>query len=277
MKKVIMKLLGIFLGSFLVAISISLFIIPHGFISGGISGVSLIIFYTTGIPVSVLIYLFNIPIVAMGGKYVGKSFALYSAAGITILAALLQYFKSFPNLFPSLTNDPVLASIFAGILTGVGGGIVFKNGGTLGGTDILAFIVKKKYEISIGDFLLYTNIIIMTLSLFLFNPEIIMYTLISMYIASKVTDAVQDGINTKTSVMIISEHYDAIAQAILMGLKRGVTFLHAEGGFWHQEKKVILCFITKFELSKLKEISLKIDKSAFISVSETKEVLGKGF
>lgn len=275
MKKICLNLLGIFFGAFLVSISISMFIMPHKFISGGISGLSLILHYKTGLPVSVLLYLFNIPIVALGARQVGKTFAMYSVAGITIMSTLIFFFNAFN--FPSVTNNTLLAAIFAGAITGLGGGIVFKSGGTLGGTDILGIIAKNKYNISIGSFLFSTNIIIMTLSLLLFNPEIIMYTLVSMYMASKVTDIVQEGVNTKTTVMIITDKYNEIAEDILKLMHRGVTFLHAEGAFLHQQKEVIMCVITKFELSKLKEITLRVDKSAFISISETKEVFGKGF
>ena len=117
----------------------------------------------------------------------------------------------------------------------------------------------------------------MILSFFFFKPETIMFTLVSMYLASKFTDKVQDGVNTKTTVLIISDKYDEIAQSIIGLLHRGVTYLNAEGGFLHKEKKVIMCVTTRFELSKLKDLTLEIDKNAFISISETKEVLGKGF
>lgn len=275
MKRVIYNLLGIFIGAFLVAVSITMFIIPHKFISGGISGISLLFFYTTGLPISVLLYVFNIPIVALGAKHVGKTFAMYSVAGITIMSSFIFLFRTYH--FPALTNNTLLAAIFAGALIGLGGGIVFKSGGTLGGTDILGVIVKNKYGISIGNFLFYSNVVIMGLSLIFFSPEIIMYTLVSMYIASKLTDKIQEGINTKTTVMIISDQYEAIAGNIIKLMHRGVTYLDAEGCFLHKKKKVIMCVITRFELSKLKDLTLHIDKNAFISISETKEVLGRGF
>lgn len=270
-----LNVLGIFIGALLVSISISMFIVPHKFISGGISGISLIIHYLTGIPVSVLLFTFNIPIVAIGAKHIGKQFTIYSIAGITMMSSFIFLFRTYK--FPVLTDDPLLAAIFAGALTGLGGGIVFKSGGTLGGTDILGVIVKNVFGISIGSFLFYTNVLIMILSALFFPPEIIMYTLVSMFVASKTTDKVQEGINTKTTVMIISDKYEEIAQNIITKMKRGVTYLLGEGGFLHKEKKVIMCVITRFELSKLKKIALEIDKHAFISISDTYEVVGKGF
>lgn len=278
MKKILYSLSGIFLGALLVAISITTFIIPYKLVSGGISGVSLIIFYTTGIPISILLYILNIPIVALGAKHVGKSFAVYSVAGITIMSSFIFFFRTYPFPFlTTITDDTFLAAIFAGALTGIGGGIVFNSGGTLGGTDILGVIIKNKYGISIGSFLFYSNIVIMGLSLIFFKPEIIMYTLASMYVASKFTDKVQEGVNTKTTVMIISDQYESIAEGIIKLMHRGVTYLDAEGCFLHKKKKVIMCVITRFELSKLKDVALQIDKNAFISISETKEVFGKGF
>lgn len=275
MKKVIYNLLGISFGALLVAISISMFMVPHNFLSGGISGISLIIFYKTGIPISILLYIFNIPIVALGAKHVGKTFAMYSVAGITVMSSFIFFLRTYQ--FPTFTNNTLLAAIFAGTLIGIGGGIVFKSGGTLGGTDIIGVMVKKKYNIDIGSFLFYSNVATMILSLFFFKPEIIMYTLVSMYFASKFTDKIQEGVNTKTTVLIISDQFESIAENILKFMHRGVTYLNAEGGFLHKEKKVIMCVITRFELSKLKDITLQIDKNAFISISETKEVLGKGF
>ncbi|MGE5474120.1 MAG: YitT family protein [Ignavibacteriales bacterium] len=280
MKKVFKSIFGISLGAALVAISISLFIVPHKLISGGISGLSLIIYYLTNFPVSVLIFIFNVPIVILGAKQLGKNFTIYSIFGITMMSVMIYVFRNIPHisaLMQSPTQNSLLAAVFAGVITGIGGGIVFRSGGTLGGTDILGMIIKKKFNLSIGSFLFYSNIVIMTLSLIFFKPEIVMYTLISMYVASAVTDKVQEGVNTKTTVMVISDKYETIAEQILKDLHRGVTYLHAEGGFLHNEKKVIMCVTTRFELARLKELILKIDQFAFISISETKEVLGKGF
>lgn len=280
MKNIIKNILGITIGSALVAISISLFIVPHKLISGGISGLSLIIFYLTSIPISVLIFIFNIPIVILGAKQLGKSFTLYSIFGITMMSVMIYVFRNIPqiaSIMQTPTKDALLAAIFAGVITGVGGGIVFRSGGTLGGTDILGMIIKKKFNLSIGSFLFYSNIVVMLLSLIFFKPEIVMLTLISMFVASTVTDKVQEGINTKITVLVISDKYEEIAEQILKIIHRGVTYLHAEGGFCHNEKKVIMCVTTKFELTRLKESALKIDPFAFISISETKEVLGKGF
>lgn len=280
MNKTLKNIFGIFIGAFMVAVSISLFIVPHKLISGGISGLSLIIFYLSNIPVSLLIFIFNIPIVILGEKQLGKKFTVYSIIGISVMSGFIYILRNIPQIVSLLqppTQNTLLASIFAGVITGIGGGIVFRSGGTLGGTDILGMIIKKKYNLSIGSFLLYSNVIVMILSLIFFSPEIVMYTLISMYVASAVTDKVQEGINTKTTVFVVSDKYEQIAEQILKIVHRGVTYLSAEGGFLHNEKKVIMCVATKFELSKLKEITLKIDPYAFISISETKEVLGKGF
>ncbi len=275
MKKIVFNLSGIFIGALLAAISISMFFVPHRFISGGISGISLIIFYLSDIPVSLLLYILNIPIVALGAKHAGRMFAIYSIAGITMMSSFIFFLRTYD--FPTLTNNTLLAAIFAGVMIGLGGGIVFRCGGTLGGTDILGIMVKKKFDISVGRFLFYSNIVIMALSLLFFRPEIVMYTLVAMYVASKVTDNIQEGLNTKTTVLIISDKYEEVANSIIELLHRGVTYLNAEGGFLHKEKKVIMCITTRFELSRLKEITLKIDKNAFISVSETREVLGRGF
>jgi len=280
MKKISKNIFGISLGAALVAISISLFIVPHKLISGGISGLSLIVYYLTNIPVSLLIFIFNIPIVILGAKQLGKSFTLYSIFGITMMSAMIFVFRNIPqiaSIMQTPTQNSLLASIYAGVTTGIGGGIVFRSGGTLGGTDILGMIIKKKFNLSIGSFLFYSNVIIMILSSIFFKPEIVMYTLISMYIASTVTDTVQEGVNTKTTVLIISDKYEEIAEQILKIIHRGVTYLHAEGGFLHNEKKVIMCVTTKFELARLKDLTLKTDPFAFISISETKEVFGKGF
>lgn len=278
MKKFVKDMLCIFIGSLFVAASISLFIVPHGFISGGISGICLIIHYKfTFLSISMLLFLFNIPIVALGAKQLGKKFTAYSVIGITIMTVAIPLLSLYQENFPSVTDNVLLAAIYAGIVTGVGGGIVFRSGGTLGGTDILAVIVKKKYNISIGNFLLYCNIAVMVLSLILFKPEIIMYTLISMYVSSVVTDKIQEGVNTKTTVFIVSDKYQEVADKILSVLHRGVTYLNAEGAFLHSEKKVIMCVTKKFELSKLKNLILEIDSNAFVSISETSEVLGRGF
>lgn len=275
MNRVLKSIAGILFGALLFSFSVRMFIMPNRFISGGITGFSLMLHYAANVPVSVFIYGFNIPVVVLGARQVGKAFAFYSIFGITILAVALHVLK-FIDL-PVVTTDPMLAAVFAGALNGIGGGIVFKSGGTLGGTDIIGIIARKKYDISIGSFLLYSNILVMGISLFYLSPEKIMYTLISIFIASRVTDVVQEGFNIKTTVMIISNKYEEIAETIMSSMNRGVTYLNAEGGYSHKQKKVVICIITRFELSRLKMTVNSIDSDAFISISETREVMGKGF
>ncbi|NPV27461.1 MAG: YitT family protein [Firmicutes bacterium] len=267
------RTLGILLGSFIISLAINGLFIPHHLLSGGVMGVALILNYLFGISTSLSILLLNLPIFLLGLKYVNRHFILLSLVGMLSLSVFL----SLTSIWVFPVQDVLLAAIFGGALSGLGSGLVFNNRGSLGGTDIIAVVVNKYYSYSVGGVLLATNVLVILASAYLVDLQLALYTIISMYTSAGMVDLVQEGLNRRKTVFIISDQSTAIANAILTQLNRGVTYLQGEGAYSHSQKQILYCVVTTLQLARLKEIVREIDPQAFMSVTDTREVLGKGF
>jgi uncharacterized membrane-anchored protein YitT (DUF2179 family) len=272
--EVAINLLQIIAGSLLVAVSLNILLIPHGLLSGGVAGLALAFLYLFKIPVYSSILLLNIPIFWWGAREINRQFLLYSLAG-TLALTIFQ--ATTYNLIEPLPVDLFLASIFGGGLSGVGLGLVFRGHGSTGGTDIIAVILKKKKNMSIGEVGFYANLLVITISLAFFPLDIVLYTVISMFVAGKMIDVTITGFNLNKSVMIISNMSEEIGGRIINEMHRGVTYFSGWGAFTRENKTIINCVANRFELAKLKHIISEIDPDAFVYISDATEVLGKGF
>jgi uncharacterized membrane-anchored protein YitT (DUF2179 family) len=268
------NLLTIGAGTFLVAVSINYLLIPHGFLTGGISGLALAFLYLFKVPVFVTLLILNIPIFWWGYREINGRFLLYSLYGTLLLAALLPATQG--RVAPPEV-DQILAAIFGGVLSGAGIGLVFLGRGTTGGTDIIAVILKKKMNLGIGEVGFYSNLLVIALSLLFFPLNVGLYTLIAMYVTAKMTDAVLNGLNTNKSVFIISSKSFSIGDRIIHDIHRGVTYIKGIGAFTGEEKAVVNCVVNRFELAKVKDIVAEMDPQAFMYISDASEVMGKGF
>lgn len=262
-------------GSLLLGISINAFLLPHHMLSGGISGIAMIFHFTFHWPIGLLVALLNVPIFYCAYKFLDRESVFIGLYGMVIFAAGVDV-TSFLTSY-NITDDILLAAIFGGVLTGVGGGLVFRVNGNTGGADIIAVIVKKYYSLDVGSVMFAINLLLMTISAFLFGFKPAMYTLISMYVGATVIDRVIEGFNRKKTVMIISDHCEDIAAGILSEIGRGVTFLQGEGAFTHQERKLIFVVATLIQIAKIKTIIHTIDPKAFIIIQDATEVSGHGF
>lgn len=272
--KFLIKLIGITVGSVLIAIAYNALIIPYGLLSGGIGGLSIMGNYLFGFPISLAILLLNIPLFIWGLKEIDREFIFYSLIGTAALIIALPITKPYIYL-PSV--DLFLAAVFSGVVIGIGVGIILKFGGSSGGTDIVSIIMKKKANISVGAVSFYFNIVVLVLSVFFFKLELVLYTCISMWVSGKVIDAVLEGFNRKKSVTIISDKNEIIAERIMNEINRGVTYLEGYGGFTGEKKAVINSIVNNFENAKLKEIIREEDPTAFVVITDAIEVAGKGF
>lgn len=273
--KYILMILMILLGSAISSVAFNLFIIPNKLLSGGISGIALISNYVFNINPGLMIFALNVPVFIMGYKFVDKEFIVLSLIGMASFSAWIEAFSFLREMV--LVPDIMLACIYAGVLNGIGLGMVLKNRASLGGTDIIAVIFKKYFSMSIGSTSLIINIFIVVVASFITNLNLAMYTLITMYIASAVIDKIQQGFDIRKSVMIITAKEKEVAEEIFNRLVRGVTYLEGEGAYTGDRKRVIYCIVSTNQLAKLKQIVREIDESAFITVSDTAEVMGQGF
>ncbi|MDD2234082.1 MAG: YitT family protein [Desulfitobacteriaceae bacterium] len=269
----ISQLIGIILGASIVGASINSLILPNHIADGGVTGIAIILHYLFGCPVGITIFLLNLPLFIMGFRMVGRRFLIYSIIGVAVMAFTLDTTSGIV----ALTHDTLLASIFGGFLTGIGMGLIFRSQGSLGGTDILAVFFNRTTQFSVGQILLGMDAVIFLATALLFTPETAMYAMIYMFIATRVIDLVQEGINHSKSVMIVTGKPEQIAQVIMSKLNRGVTFISGTGAFSGQPKNIVYCVISRAELSQIKDIVRENDPNSFLTISEVPEVVGEGF
>jgi len=271
--QITVRILFITLGALLMAIGLEMFLVPNRVIDGGITGVSIMISYKTGISLGVFIFALNLPFFLVGYRHMGKTFSISTLYGISVLSIFIFLLHDAPNV----TDDVLLASIFGGIVLGIGVGLVIRFGGSLDGTEILAIFFNKRLPFSVGEIIMFMNIFILGTAGFVFSWDRAMYSLLAYFVAFKTIDVVILGLDESKSAWIISENYKEIGEAILARLGRGVTYLSGEGAYTGDNKKVIFCVITRLEEAKLKAIIEEIDPEAFLAVGAIAEVRGGRF
>ena len=259
-------------GSIVYAFGINGVLVPKGFLGGGIVGLALLIHYLLPFAAVGLVYLvLNVPLVFLAWINISRRFVLYSLFGLLFLSASLTFIHPpVPDI-----SDPILAAILAGVICGTGVGLVLRSLGSTGGMDILGIYLNKTFGFRIGSVLFASNVLVLAAGAYLYDIQKSLYSVIFLYTASKVTDAILTGFNRRKSLMIISDNYENIAQKILTRIGRGVTYLKGEGAYSRRDKNVIFTITTLAELPKMKELILSEDPEAFIVVNDTLEVLGK--
>jgi uncharacterized membrane-anchored protein YitT (DUF2179 family) len=273
LQKVRLVLWNLFLitsGSLICALAINGILIPHKFLSGGFVGTTLIIHYLfPALPVAGLYFVLNLPVYFLGWKYIGQRFFWYSAAGMVIFSLAVLW---KPFILP--VHDKMLAAIFAGILSGAGGGIILKSFGSAGGMDILSIILFKRFSIRLGTSILVLNVIILAFAAHVFSMEEALYTLIFLFVSTQVLNVVLYGLSQRKAVYIISSHWEKIHRGIMEKIQRGVTIIGSRGGYTGQDLQMVFTVITHQELPRLKKLVNDIDSQAFVVVSDTLEVMG---
>ena len=265
----------IFLGSLIEGLGYSAFIIPSKLLASGLSGIAVIVFYLTDLPIGIQLIIYNIPIIYIAYKVFGKLYAVDTIVGTMLLSISIDLTAKLIGSY-QIIDDPFLGSVFGGVLVGIGCGIVFRANSNGGGFDVIGAVAKKYYSLDLGTVVFGFNLIIVLIGMFLFNISIGLYTLISMYLVGEVTNKVVAGFNRKKLVIIISPFAELIASSI-MQIGRGVTFLHGEGAYSRKEGKVIFVVVSLTQVSKVKLFANAIDPSAFMIVTDTSEVTGHGF
>ena len=274
-KEHFLRLALISLGGLISGISINTFLVPHHLLSGGVAGVAMILHFMADWPIGMMVAIFNVPLLLAAYRYLSRAYFITALYGMIMFSAAIHITGVFGKL--QLVDDILLAAIFGGVISGIGSGLVFRVNGSLGGTDIVAALVKRHYAFNVSFVGFFINCVIMFIAAFLFGFKPAMYTLLSMYAGANVIDHVIQGFNTKKTVIVVSDQAERIADAIMSEVGRGVTFLHGEGGFTHADKKVIFVVVTLIQVAKMKPIVNEIDPLAFMIVQDAVEVLGHGF
>lgn len=275
MKSVIKDYFLIVLGTFILAVGLNLFLVPCRISSGGISSIGTVLLYKLNIPMSVTNIVFNALLFILGYKYVGKSSVVKTIVGIVGLSAFLEVTK----FFPVFGDDLFIATVIGGVLVGIGVGLVVRVEASTGGSDFAALILKKFFpHISVANLILVIDSLIIVFAGIMFNDYMItFYSAIAMFIASKATDTIAAMGDAAKSVYIMSAKNTEISQMIIETFERGVTGVYSKGIYTGQDNMMLLCVVSPKQLPRLVHKIKEIDKTAFIIVSEAREVLGEGF
>ena len=272
-RKILFRALLITLGAVMMGVGLEIFLVPNNVIDGGITGISIMLSYITGWKLGTFLFILNIPFFFIGYKQIGKTFAFSTLYGIIILSIT----TTLLHPVPAFTQDILLATVFGGIVLGIGVGIVIRYGGSLDGTEILAILFNNKLPFSVGEIILFFNLFILACAGFVFTWDRAMYSLIAYFVAFKMIDITITGLDESKSIWIISDNSKEIGEAIMSRLGRGVTFINGEGAYSGEDKKVIFCVIARLEEAKLKEIVTEYDDRAFLAVADIAEVRGGRF
>ncbi len=271
------KYLLIVLGAAIGAAGFQFFMYPNAIVSGGLTGIAQIINRLCGLPVGVLSIVLNVPLFIFAWKQFGNAFVIDSFIGTALFSVFIDLASMF-NL--TATNDPMLGSIIGGVIKGIGLGAIYYVGATTGGVDIVARFLRRRYPyINFGTFILVLDAAVISAYAIIFHiVESAMYSLICMFVVSKAVDLVLYGLDNSSIVYIVSHNTQDIVSEITSGnLHRGVTLLHAEGAYTHEERNVIMCVIKRPQIAEIRRLVRTIDDKAFLVVTDAKNVFGNGF
>lgn len=265
----IISFIALTFGALIAAIALSNFLLPNTILDGGVNGISFIVSKLTSFSLPLLVVLFNIPFMYVGYKSLGKNFlyrTFYSVIAFSCFLAIFEHFGSF-------TNEILLATVFGGLLLGVGVGVIIRFGGCIDGTESLAMVISKKTNLSVGQIILVFNLVIYTIGGFIFGWDRAMYSLLTYVITFKFIDAVSEGLEQAKAALIITDKGSKLSEEIYKKLGRTTTTIKGKG-LISGEKAVLYCVLTRIELFELRHLVEKMDESAFVTVLEVSDIIG---
>ncbi|WP_017728007.1 YitT family protein [Halalkalibacterium ligniniphilum] len=271
------NILFILLGSAILSFGLVYFNMENNLADGGFTGITLILYFIFSFNPAVSNLLLNIPLFFIGWKILGRTTFIYTIIGTIGVSIFLELFQRYKVIHIPLHDDMTLAALFAGVFIGIGLGMVFRFGGTTGGVDIIAKLGFRYLGWSMGRTMFVFDAIVITSSLIYLNYREAMYTLLAVFIATRVIDFMQQGAYSAKAAFIISEKVPEIAELILKEMDRGATILKGKGSFTGSEKEVLYCVVGRNELIRLKTLVEKIDPHAFVTVNDVQDVIGEGF
>jgi uncharacterized membrane-anchored protein YitT (DUF2179 family) len=269
--RVFFSIVIITVGSIIAAGALKLILIPNMMIDGGMNGISIILNKLFGGSLGLIVLIVNLPFLILGYLNLGKKFLIKAGYGMVLFSILLEIF----NRYQPLINDTLLATVYGGILLGIGVGIIIKEGACLDGTEVIAILISRKTSLSVGQIVFGFNIFIYGAAIFVFGADRALYSLLTYFVTYKVIDVVADGFDSAKAAFIITDDGENISKEILKRLGRSVTVLSGEGLVSHGNKKVLYTVITRFEVSILRDILNEVDESSFVTVFDVSEIIGQ--
>jgi len=275
--KQLFELALIAVGSSIMALSYTLFLIPLDVIPGGVGGIAMILNKFFGTPVGLVSIALNVPLFVVAVRVLGKTYGAKSVVGMLSFSLQIDFFT---YLVPTgrATENPILACIFGGVMLGGGLGLVFRGGGSTGGSDIVGMVLCKWTNLSTGTAILLVDLLVITIGGLVYGKlELALFGYVNLYLQSQVIDVVLEGISYTRAMLIISDHSAAIARAITAEMGRGATYLRGAGAYTEAEKDVLLAVMTKKEIAQARDLIRGIDPRAFVIITDVYDVQGEGF
>lgn len=263
------------LGCSIMGIALNTFYMPNKLLSGGIGGVAVLSYYISGMPMGLTSIICNIPLFFIAYKYMDREYTLNALFGMLFFAFSLDFFHFLSYYKP--VHDTMLACIAGGVLYGIGAACMYRSGGSSGGTDIIGAIIQKNYSITVSNTNFMFNILLLTISTFFFGIEPVLYTLLTFFVMTKTCNTFIVGFDFKKNIIIISDKADDIAEEIIKVVGRGVTYLHGEGAFTHQNREILFVVAKLTQTAKIKSLCREIDPNAFMIIHDVNDVFGRGF
>ena len=268
-KDTILSYVIITIGTLIAAFAIDTLLIPNTILDGGVTGISMIISKLSGISLSILVLIINIPFVLVGYKHLGKYFLARTVYGMFTFALFLKLLE----IIEPITNEILLATVFGGAMLGIGVGLVIRFGGCVDGTESVALVLTKKLNLSVGQIVLIFNLIIYSVAAFLFGIDRALYSILTYFITFKMIDLVSTGLEQTKSAIIITDKGKELAREIYNKLGRTTTMMEGKG-LLSGDKEILYCVLTRIEIYELKKIVSEMDESAFISIGEVTDIIG---
>lgn len=264
-------------GSAVMAFAYNLFLIPHRIVPGGAGGVAMVLNHFFGTPVGLVIVLINIPLFFVGIRVLGKNYGLKSLLGVAVSSAMIDGGSYVLHLKPA-TDNPILACIFGGVVLGAGLGLVFRGGGSTGGSDIVGQVINRYSNLSTGSAILLVDAVVISAAGIAFGRfEAALYGYVNLYLQSRAIDLVLEGLSYTRALFVVTERAPEIARAITLRLNRGATILPATGAYTSEPRDMVFCVMSKREVSRVRDVAREIDPQAFIITTDVYEVHGEGF
>lgn len=273
MKQKGLDLFFLIAGAMLFALAVNLFVIPNGFGEGGVTGITIILYYLFAWSPGLVNLILNSILLIVGYRFLDKTTIVYTI----IAVAFNSLFLWITEGWQIQSSEPMVNAVFGGVFAGVGLGLIIRSGGTTAGSTILARIVNKYLDWNVSYALLFFDLIVAGASFFIIGAQSLMLTIVMLYVAAKVMDFIIEGVNPKKAVMIVSEAQDQIAEQVNGLMDRGVTVLYGYGHYTKKPRNMLYIVVNKQEVSLLKKIVRSHDKKAFITIHDVRDVFGEGF
>ena len=270
LRSLLLKILGLTIGAMIYSAGLNLFLVPNSIIDGGVVGIGLILAKLTSVSFSVWVVALNIPFFYLGYKRLGKSLAFSATFAVIILSFWSHLFEGMDPV----TTDPFLATIFGGMIIGIGVGLVIRSGGSLDGTEIVAIWLDRQVSFSVGEIVLFFNIFILGTAGFVFSWNSAMYSLVAYFIAYKMIDVVTNGLDEMKGMLIVTGKHDEVADCLTRDMGRAVTLINGEGAYKREKTMILYCVVSRLEITKIRDAITGVDPNAFVSVFDISEAHG---